>query len=215
MSKTREIKKKSPIPIYGTALIWIIYCLIFPLYTLLHFAILAAVTAVAWIVLNKIFPGRTVIEEIPEEPVSTGSPEIDAVLREGEAAVKELERLRASIPNNEVKEKVAVIADLIDRITKDAAEDPSDLPQIKRFTSYFLPTTIKLLNAYDRMYSQGIEGENISGTKKRVEDILDTTIEAYKKQLDSLFANQALDIETDITVLESMLAREGLGGKDF
>ena len=57
--------------------------------------------------------------------------------------------------------------------------------------------------------------ENVSGTLKRIEDILDTTVAAYQKQYDALFANEAMDIETDITVLESMLKREGLTGKDF
>ena len=46
--------------------------------------------------------------------------------------------------------------------------------------------------------------------------MLDTAIVAYQKRLDSLFANQALDIETDIEVMNAMLEREGLTGKkDF
>ncbi len=82
--------------------------------------------------------------------------------------------------------------------------------------NYYLPTTIKLLNAYDRMSAQGIEGENLDKSMKSINDMLDTVIVAYKKRLDSLFANQALDIETDIEVMNTMLAREGLAGeKDF
>ena len=47
-------------------------------------------------------------------------------------------------------------------------------------------------------------------------DMLDAAIEAFKKRLDSLFEDQALDIETDIKVMNTMLAREGLSGnKDF
>ncbi len=65
------------------------------------------------------------------------------------------------------------------------------------------------------MAAHEIEGENISGTMERIDKILDTTILAYQKQLDALFKNQALDIETDIVVLEGMLKREGLSGKDF
>ena len=82
--------------------------------------------------------------------------------------------------------------------------------------NYYLPTTIKLLNAYDRMSAQGIEGENIDKSMKSITEMLDAAIAAYKKQLDSLFANQALDIETDISVMNSMLDREGLSDKkDF
>lgn len=82
--------------------------------------------------------------------------------------------------------------------------------------NYYLPTTIKLLNSYDRMSNQGIEGDNLSKSMTNIKDMLDTAITAYKKQLDSLFADQAMDIETDIEVMNRMLAREGLAGnKDF
>ena len=215
MSRMQEIRTKSPIPVYGMAAVWIIYCLFFPLYTLLHFAVLVVVSAVVFIILSRIFPGKTEYVEIPDEPVSTGNAETDKILSDGSVAISELDRLHNSISNPEVKEKISVLSGLIDKISKDALEDPDDIPQIKRFMNYFLPTTLKLLNAYDRMAEQDIDGENIGGTMQKIEDILDTTIDAYKKFLDSLFANQALDIETDIMVLESMLAREGLGDKDF
>ena len=76
--------------------------------------------------------------------------------------------------------------------------------------SYYLPTTLKLLNAYDRMSGQGVAGENIGGTMQRVEQMMDTIVQAFEKQLDSLFGAEALDISTDITVLDNMMAREGL-----
>ena len=71
-------------------------------------------------------------------------------------------------------------------------------------------TTLKLLNAYDRMSSQGVEGQNISGTMERVESMMSNIVTAFERLLDSLFGDQALDISTDITVLENMMAREGL-----
>ena len=62
------------------------------------------------------------------------------------------------------------------------------------------------------MGAQGIQGENITGTMKRIDEMLDTAIAAYKKLLDSLFANQVMDIETDISVMNTLLQREGLSG---
>ncbi len=102
-----------------------------------------------------------------------------------------------------------------DKIIKNAIDDPKDIPAIRKFLNYYLPTTIKLLNAYDRMYAQGVDGVNISGTMSRIEDMLDTIVVAYNKQLDSLFADEALDIETDIQVLDGMLRREGLKDSEF
>ncbi len=211
----RQIKKRSPIPLYGTAAVWLAYCLIFPLYKVTHFFFLILAGVAAYIILSKLFPGKVVTVEEPDMPESTGNLQIDALLEEGHLAVSEMERLRGSIENPQIKEKISVLIDITGKIFDDLRTDSDDMPQVKRFSGYFLPATMKLLNAYDRMSSQGIDGENISGTLRRIEDILDTTIEAYKKQLDSLFANQALDIETDIDVLEAMLKREGLSGKDF
>ncbi len=143
-------------------------------------------------------------------------PEIDPIIAEGNRALSEMGRLYMSIKDTEVRQKINEIMRITDKITQDAIADPSDIPQIRKFMNYYLPTTIKLLNAYDRMSSQGIEGENLDKSMKSINEMLDAAIVAYKKRLDSLFENQALDIETDIEVMNTMLAREGLSGnKDF
>ncbi len=213
MKKT--IKKPSAVPLYGTALVWLIYCLIFPLYRLSDILILIGAALIAYVALTKLFPGGTVEVEVPEEPVTTGDEETDALLRQGEDAVREMRELRDLIKNTEVRNRADEIIDLTDRIFKDIINDPSDIPQVRRFANYYLPTTMKLLKAYGEFESQNLDGDTVRGTLMSIESILDTTVEAFRKQLDALFANQALDIETDIKVLETMLKREGLSGKDF
>ena len=143
-------------------------------------------------------------------------PEIDPIIQEGNRALSEMGRLYMSIKDPEVRQKINELMRITDKITQDAIADPSDIPQIRKFMNYYLPTTIKLLNAYDRMSSQGIEGENLDKSMKNINEMLDAAIEAYKKRLDSLFEDQAMDMETDIEVMNTMLAREGLSGnKDF
>ena len=90
--------------------------------------------------------------------------------------------------------------------------EPQKLPQIRKFMNYYLPTTLKLLNAYDRMDAAGVSGANIDGTMGKIETMMNTVVVAFDRQLDALFADEALDISTDITVMEQMLAREGIGG---
>ncbi len=157
-------------------------------------------------------------EKATEAPVKKKSygPEIDPIVEEGNRALSEMGRLYMSIKDPDVRVKINEIMRVTDKIVQDAIADPSDIPKIRKFMNYYLPTTIKLLNAYDRMDSQGIEGENIGKTMNSINEMLDAAIVAYKKQLDSLFANQALDIETDIAVMNAMLDREGLSDrKDF
>ena len=93
-------------------------------------------------------------------------------------------------------------------------DHPEKLPQIRKFMSYYLPTTLKLLRSYDELSRQGVSGQNITGTMEKVEGMMDTIVLAFEKQLDGLFGDQAMDISTDITVLDNMMAREGLTGGD-
>ena len=102
------------------------------------------------------------------------------------------------------------LEDLSAKIFAQVKSDPSKLPQIRKFMDYYLPTTLKLLNAYDRMGAQGVSGENIDATMQRVESMMGTIVTAFEKQLDMLFGSEAMDISADITVLENMMKREGL-----
>ena len=218
----RKIKKKSAGPIYVTAIVWCICAMVFPLYRLLFLILSAVLAGLAGKLSTLIFRPQIITLEEPEpvpqpeaevqaEPDHGFSPEVNAIIEEGRRAQAEMRRLRNSIREPKVCSKIDELMQITDKIVEDAKADPDDIPQIKRFMSYYLPTTIKLLNTYDRMGSQGITGDNISGTMTRIEDMLDTAIAAYKKQLDALFADQALDIESDIDVMNAMLTREGFG----
>lgn len=160
-------------------------------------------------------PEKPAAQEAPAAEPSPHSPEVQAVIQEGRTALKEMGRLYASIPNPEIRSRINELMSVSDKIIRDAIDDPADVPQIRKFLDFYLPTTIRLLNAYDRMSAQEFGGENITGSMQRIEEMLDTTIAAYKKQLDALFANQAADIQMDIDTMNTMLAREGLGGKGY
>ena len=228
----RNKRRRSVGFIYGFAVTWLVMAAFLPMYKL--WAVITALCAS--ILVSSVIASasgkkaqaeeekaaaeqREKEKQETEKAAAAGtsySPEVSAILAEGNRALSAMGRLYMSIKDPEVRGKINEIMRITDKIAQDAISDPSDIPQIKKFMNYYLPTTRKLLNAYDRMSAQGIEGENLDKSMKSINDMLDTAIEAYKKRLDSLFANQALDIETDIQVMNTMLAREGLsGGKDF
>ena len=205
-----EIKRKSIIPVYGVAAAWVLYCVLFPLYKTWHFIALACSAALVYVALSAIFPGKTEYIEVPEEPERTGDEKIDALLAEGERAVTEMRALRSAIQDEIVRQKLDDIITVTDKIFKNLLDAPGDYKQVKRFSEFYLPTTVKLLHTYDRFGKTGAQGENITGTKDRIDTALNTILDSYKKFFDSLFEHQALDIETDIKVLETMLKNEGL-----
>ena len=210
-----EITKKSVVPIYGLAVVWVLYCLIFPLHRPLHFIILVCVGVVSYFLLAMFFPGKTVSVEASEKPVSTGDEKVDALLADGKNSLDEMKKLRDAIPNDEVRTKADQLVSITDQIFKKLQTEPNVYTQVKRFADFFLPTSVKLLNTYSQFDTSGVEGENITSTMERIDSALDMTLTSYKKFYDSLFENLALDIETDISVLETMFKKEGILENDF
>ena len=127
-----------------------------------------------------------------------------------ETLLQELRTLNERIEDETMSQRIYRIEAVARATFLAVKQKPEKLPQIRRFMDYYLPTTLKILNAYDRMDATGISGDNITSTKEKVEGMLDTICTAFDKQMDALFGAEALDISTDITVMETMLAREGL-----
>ena len=210
----KKVVHKSVIPLYVVAAVWLLYAARFPLYKPGHFITAVAATAIAGIAARLLC--KDTVEEVPEEQEkkkeeSSGNPELGKAVADAKLAISEMKRLDDAIADEEISARIVQLEQLTGKIYAHVEQNPDKLPQIRKFMNYYLPTTLKLLNAYDRMSTQGIEGENISGTKEKVRSILGTIVTAFEKQLDNLFGSEALDISSDITVLENMLAREGLG----
>lgn len=124
----------------------------------------------------------------------------------------ELRRVNDEIPDEEMTGKISRLEAVSTKIFEQAKADPEKLPQMRKFMDYYLPTSLKLLNTYAELDKQGIEGENISESKHRIEQTMDTLVKAFETQLDKLFASDALDVSTDIDVMENMLRADGLTG---
>lgn len=216
-----KIVKKSVAPIYAVAVLWLVWGLLFPLHKVFHFVLAVIASVVVFCVAKVIWPNKTYNTPEPElkkekkeevNPETTGNPELDALIKERDRAVSEMRRLNDSIEDPAISEQIDHLESTTKKIIAQVVQNPDKLPQIRRFLNYYLPTTLKLLNAYDRADSAGISGANVDGTKGKVEDIMGTIVTAFDKQLDALFGDEALDISTDITVMEQLLAREGIGG---
>ena len=213
-----HIVKKSPWPVYAVGLVWLIFGLFLPLYKLIHFLAAAGLSIAAYLVVKKLCPDKTFTVPDPEpepEPATTGSPELDELIRQRDLALSEMHRLNDSIEDPKISAQIDHMEAVTAKIIAHVVEHPRKLPQIRKFLNYYLPTTLKLLNAYDRMDAAGVSGANIDGTMGKIETMMDTVATAFDRQLDALFGDEALDISTDITVMENMLAREGLAGESL
>lgn len=221
-------KKRSVLPIYAIALVWVLFTLVHPLYKVSDYVTVILLSAIVFLVAKGIWPTQLyelpdpdaepeaeeeADEPEPEEPVSTGDPKIDALIQEKDRALGEIRRLNDAISDPKLSEQIHDLESTTAKILDHVISSPEKLPQIWKFMNYYLPTTLKILNAYDRMGAAGVAGENIGGTMERIETMMDTIVSSFHKQLDALFRDEAMDIASDITVMESLLAQEGLNGE--
>lgn len=211
-----KIIKKSVVPIYVVAVVWAVWALLLPLYRVSHFVLAAAVSAAAWFVARRLCKDTVLVVPDPKpKPKTTGDPALDALVAERSRALAEMRRLNDSIEDPVISDHIDHLEEVTGKIIDHVVAHPEKRGQIRRFLDYYLPTTLKLLNAYDRMDEAGVAGANIDGTKGKITDMMSTISAAFDKQLDALFGDVALDISTDITVMENLLAREGLGGQQL
>lgn len=210
-------KRASVLPVYLVGVVWLGYALVFPLYRVSDYLLCAGLSLIAFVVGKAVFPDKVDQTAGPpkaeaKKPETKVDPQVAALQKERDRAVSELRRLNDAIPDEKISAQIDHLEEVAGKIIDQVIAHPEKKPQISRFLDYFLPTTLKLLNAYDRMDSAGISGSNIDATKQKVETMLDTLCAAFDKQLDALFGEEALDISTDITVMENLLAQEGLSG---
>lgn len=237
-----KLKKRSVAPIYAIAVVWVIFTLIHPLYRVSDYVSAILLSAVAFVVAKGIWPtveyelpDPEPAEEVPkdepreepaeeaseaeeskgeEEPTSTGDPTLDSLIQEKDRAISEMRRLNDAIADETISAQIDQLEDTTSKILDHVIHHPEKQPQIRKFLIYYLPTTLKLLNTYDRMGATGVSGENIDGTMAKIETMMDTIVSSFHKQLDALFQDEAMDIASDITVMENLLVQEGLADMD-
>lgn len=141
--------------------------------------------------------------------------ELETVRREGNDYLLEIRAANDEIPDEAVSNQLYQLENITGRIFHCVEQHPQKLPEIRKFMRYYLPTTLKLVKSYREFDKQPVQGENIRKAKSEIAHALDTINTAFANLLDSLFADDAFDISTDISTLEAMLKQEGLTGSDF
>ena len=225
-----QITHSKPVAhIYAFALVWLTFALAgfsidsgrdVLIILLLSFLVSGIVFVISFVVrtVRKIVFGISSVfrknDDLDKTPIpvftNTGNAELDAVIQEGFTLICELQNASRKIKNKDIVRKTGEMIDISHKIIEKLKRQPQLFSSAKRFFNYYLPTTTKLVTNYSYMESQGVTGDNISKAMQKIENSLTTLVGAYKNQLDTLFSNTAMDIETDIDALEQILEQESL-----
>ena len=160
---------------------------------------------------------RNMEERMAEEaqrPKTQLSEDVKKVIEEGNRYIEEIRRSNDAIPGVEISNKIYHLENVIRRIFQRVEKHPELINDLHKFMDYYLPTTMKLLNAYEELDKQDMQGENIKTAKQEIENTLDTINIAFENLLDSFYKETAWDVSSDISVLKTMFAQEGLTEKN-
>ncbi len=144
------------------------------------------------------------------EPQTDVQRQVQQVLNRGNAFIAQIRKCNDDIPGEEISAKIDRMENIVRRIFQRAQSHPEIVPDLQKLMDYYLPMTVKLLTAYADMDAQPVQGETILASKQEIEQTLDTLNLAFEKLLDSVFKDTALDVSSDISVLNTLLAQEGL-----
>lgn len=196
---------KSAMPIYCSAAIWLVMGLILPIYKLWAILLTLAISAAAAILLKKAFPGRDI--EI-EKKAASGNADVDRQIEDGRATLKRLHEANDAIPDEKISACIERMEKAGAAIFDALEKDVSKANQVRRFMNYYLPTADKLLTHY-RELSGVTRGENVTAALDSIDNSMEMIAVAFEKQLDALYKDSVLDIETDIEVMETMIQADG------
>ncbi len=141
--------------------------------------------------------------------------EVREILERGNAYIRKVRDINDMIPDTEeMSAKLYRLEEIMHRIFEQVKKQPESAAGLRRFMDYYLPTTEKLLDAYVELDRQPVNGSNITKTKQEIDDAMDVINDAFENLLNSMFENMAWDISSDISVMKTMLAQDGLTKKE-
>jgi hypothetical protein len=202
----KQVRIKSAIPLYGAAAVWLILGAAAPMYRLSMILLALFLSAGAYFALGRIFPGR--VAEV-RAAADSGDKQVDQQIEAGRETLARIRQSNDAIPDPAMSARIARMEDAGAKIFDLLEKDTRKSSQVRRFMTYYLPTTDKLLDRYRALSAGGGSGENVQKSLTIIEDSMEMIAVAFEKQLDALYRDAALDIETDITVLETVIKSEG------
>ena len=145
------------------------------------------------------------------------APVMPAQTEEGYSGMlRQIRRANDRIADPVLTAKITRLEDVAGKIFRIIEKEPAKKNKASTFLNYYLPTTQKLLDAYAEFEEAGVSGENLTQAKAKIEQTMDNVVAGFEHQLDELYHAEAMDIDSDIRVMETMLRRDsGSAAEDF
>lgn len=203
----KKVHIKSAIPIYIAAAVWLVMGLILPkfLMKLPGLLVTAALSVSAYFGGSVLFPGREV-----EQKITTGDAAVDQEIEVARQRLENLRKANEAIADPQITKNLDRMYAAGQQIFKELGRDPKKVALVRRFMSYYLPTSEKLMEQYQVLMNASSKGENITSAMKTIESSLGLAANAFEKCADNMYKDDEMDIDAEIKVMQTMLSGDNL-----
>lgn len=201
---------KSPMPILLGALVFLIYALLISMTRIIDIGVAFGLAAASYFALGIVFPGKLI--DLPQEESigPSGDERADEIIRRGRAYIRRLGELDNLIADEGVSRQINHLIEISRQIFDFISRNPAHHRKINTFMEYYYPTALKFLESFSELSGRVVRGGNIAATLAKLSESLASIEIAFEHQLDNLYSDKALDIKTDIAVLDNIIEREGM-----
>ena len=154
-------------------------------------------------------------KKLKEEVDNSSKTEAESTIKIGKDYIEQIKTVRNNLYREDIATDLDKLGNISQQILNQVEKNPQKAQEVNKFINHYLPITIKLINSYEELNNQVVQGDNIKNAKSEIEKSIELINKAFENLLDDLFEDVALDISTDISVLKTLFKQEGLSEEDF
>ena len=154
-------------------------------------------------------------KKLKEEVDNSSKREVESTIKIGKDYIEQIKTVKNNLYREDIAANLNKLGNISQQILDQVEKNPQKAQEVNKFINHYLPITIKLINSYEELNNQVVQGDNIKNAKSEIEKSIELINKAFENLLDDLFEDVALDISTDISVLKTLFKQEGLSEEDF
>jgi len=135
----------------------------------------------------------------------TGDLVLNELLDTANGFIHDIRAANRKIENSELKSQVETLTEIAGQIYEHIKNNPEKAGPMRRLSNYFLPTTAAFLTKYVHLQDQSVKTDNMTEAMQKIEEVMPTLVEVFRKQLDAIYSEKAMDVDVEIEVLQSMV----------
>lgn len=153
-------------------------------------------------------------EDFLKAEVKVEEPKKKNKLSSGEKYIERINELNNSIPQEEITNGLYQTCDLLKQLNY-LTENKDDNPKVTKLYDYYLPILVSALEKYKKLQDSKVINDDFKQTEAGLIKTIVLINEALKTIIGSMQEDDYMNINADVSTLQSLLKKDGYGSDPF